>query len=190
MKKIGLVISLVLITTLCGCNGYREIDRGYIVTAMGFGKTNGTTDIFVEALSSSDVSDQKSERVVLKGSGHDEKEAYKSLKTSIVKPLYFEQMGTIVFENTIAPDIEFLKEIAGSNFGIFLVKTDDVKTLFEIDTPNGVLGYDVIALIKTTAKESGERITNQLYRVQSGKTPLPSVNFIDDTLTLKQVTAE
>ncbi len=183
MKKTVVFLMVFCLLVLCGCD-YREIDRGYLVTAIGFGEENGIINIFIEALSSSDVSDQKSERIVLTGSGGDEDEAYNNLKATLVKPLYFEHLGTAIFENSTAPNMEILNKIQSVNLGIYLVKTDDVKTLFENETPNGVLGYDVITFIQTQEKQNRKKIKNQLYKTQKNQALLPTVNFIDGNLIL------
>ena len=187
MKKLCILISVCLIILLCGCNGYKEIDRGYIVTAIGFKDKNGTTDIFIEVLYSSDVTDEKNKRTILTASGPDETQAYKNLESALVKPLYFEQLGTVVFEKTTDFNIGFLKEIANINLGVYIVKTDNIINLFENATPNGVLGYDVISLIKTQQKEGFKKATNQLYKSQSYNFDIPYVNFVDGNLILKQM---
>lgn len=185
MKKICFIVSFILIIALCGCTGYREIDRGYLVTAIGFSKADDKVDILIEAMSSSDVSDKKNERVVLTGSGDDEKSAYINLKTSLVKPLYFEQLGAVVFEDMETVNAEFLNEIPNLNFGIYIVRTDDIKNLFENDSPSGVLGYDIVGLIKNYNKESDDKILSQFYKVrQNGE--LPVVNFIDGRLVVEK----
>ncbi len=187
MKKLITLMLLTLILSLCGCAGYREINRGYLVTAIGFSSTADNTTIFIEALSSSDVIPDKSERVVFWSNGKDADKAYKNLKNSLVKPLYFEQMGTAVFEGEIEENLVFLRKNLNINYDIYLVNTSNMKALFENDSPNGVLGYDVITLIKTQSKE---KATNQLYKVQTGKEMLPIVDFKDGKLMLKQVTEQ
>lgn len=183
MKKLCFVIALSLIFALCGCTGYREINRGYLVTAIGFLKEDGQASILIEAISSSDVLDEKSERVVLTDSGENVKAAYNNLKASLVKPLYFEQLGTVVFENGETDDVEFLNEIPNLNFGIYVVQTDDVKALFEHNTSNGAIGYDIIGLIKNHNKENDNKILTQFYKVKQNPR-LPTVNFTGGRLVI------
>lgn len=171
---------------LCGCMGYREIDRGYMVTAIGFGVDNGNTTIYIEALSTADVSDKNQERTVLTSSGADKEQAYANLISTLVKPLYFEQLGAAVFENETEPDLSFLTGFTDINLGIYIVITNDIKTLFENKTPSGVLGYDIITLIKTREKGREKRIFNQLYKSKDDKFNIPTVNMVDGNLILKQ----
>lgn len=180
-KRIAFIVAALSIT-LCGCGGYREINQGYLVTSLGVWKQNNTITFLIEALSSSDVSDKASERVVLSGGGESVSLAYKSLKESVVKPLYFEQLGAVVLQNISVQD---LKEIEDIKPDVYLVETNDIKALFDADTPSGILGYDIISLIKTQATETKSEISNQLYNSQNEKFVIPTVNFLDSTLTIK-----
>lgn len=186
MKKLYFLMAFALCFLLCGCMGYREVNRGYMVTAMGFGAKDDQSAIYIEALSASDMSDKKQERILLTGVGNSNKQAYQNLKSNLVKPLYFEQLGAVVFEKTIKPDFKLLGEIANINPGIYIVLTDDANTLFEGQTPSGILGYDIITLIKTREKETKKRIVNQLYKAQGKTIKLPTVNIFDKNLILKQ----
>ena len=163
MKKFCFILLTVLIFAFYGSTGYREIDRGYLVTAIGVLKENDNTTVLIEAMSSSDVSDKRNNRVVLSGSGENTKKAYENLRVSLVKPLYFEHLGTVIFDADIGDDSDLLEEIPNLNYGVYVVQTDNVKTLFENATPNGVLGYDIIGLIKNHNKERDNKVLCQLY---------------------------
>lgn len=184
MKKSAILVIALCLMFFCGCTGYKEIDRGYIVTAIGFEEQDGTVGIFIEAISSSDVSDEKSKRIVLSSNGTDEIKAYENLKNTLVKPLYFEQLGTIIFDKKAIPNTDFLKQITNINMGIYVVKSDNVKALFESETPNGVLGYDVITLIKTQEKQNGEITKNKFYKAQKADLECAVVNSVNGHLIL------
>ncbi len=189
MKKTVLFLVAIFLSLLCGCTGYREIDRGYLVSAIGVAAENGKVSIFVEATSISDVADKPSERVVLTGDGNNIDAAFKNLTSSLVKPLYFEQLGTAVFDAALSDRIHkeflsFLKRRDGVNLGIYVVNTSDVKKLFEFESPNGVLGYDIIGLIKMHEKEKGVKAINRFYQLERNKKPLPTVNLDEDKLIL------
>lgn len=156
------------------------------MTAMGFGVENNRTTLYIEALSSANASDKGQERIVLTSTGDDEKQAYTNIKSALVKPLYFEQLGTVVFENTTITNMDFIKEISNINLGVYIIKTDDMKALFENETPSGVLGYDVVTLIKTQKKEGKKHIFNQLYKTNHKNFSIPTVNLLDGNLILNQ----
>ena len=187
-----MVLSLLL---LCGCTGYREIDRGYIVTAIGVSQKEGKINLFVEAISSSDVVDKPSERVVLHSTGDNINTAFKSLKESLVKPLYFEQTGAVIVENSVADKskkelLDLCKKHSAIGLGVYIVSTDNLNSLFEFDSPNGILGYDVIGLIDNYEKNSGKKLFNRLFEIKRQDflaDNLPVVSVIDNRLKLKAV---
>ena len=180
---------------LCGCTGYREIDRGYIVTAIGVSEKENKTNIFIEAISSSDVVDKPSERVVLHSTGDDINSAFKNLEYSLVKPLYFEQTGAVIVENSVSDDgkkelFALCKKHSAIGLGVYIVSTDELNSLFEINSPNGILGYDVIGLIDSYEKSSGKKLFNRLFEIKRQDflaNNLPVVSVIDNRLKLKAV---
>ena len=180
MKKSILLVFLFCFL-LSGCTGYREIERGYFVTAIAFSKSGESVSVLVEALFSSDVTNEKSERVVLKCVGNSEKDAFESLENTLVKPLYLEHLGAILLENELAENIVFLKQINGINGGAYVVKTSDATALFKNDSPSGILGYDIVNLIKKQNKKNSTKIT--LYNADNPR--LPTVDFKEETFILQ-----
>lgn len=195
MKRIILLAVVLSLLLLCGCTGYREIDRGYIVTAIGVSQKEGKINLFVEAISSSDVVDKPSERVVLHSTGDNINTAFKSLKESLVKPLYFEQTGAVIVENSISDDnkkelLALCKKHSAIGLGVYIVSTGELNSLFEINSPNGILGYDVIGLIDNYEKNSGKKLFNRLFEIERQDflaNNLPVVSVIDNRLKLKAV---
>ena len=195
MKKIILLAVVLSLLLLCGGTGYREIDRGYIVTAIGVSQKEGKINLFVEAISSSDVVDKPSERVVLHSTGDNINTAFKNLKESLVKPLYFEQTGAVIVENSVADKskkalLALCKKHSAIGLGVYIVSTDELNSLFEINSPNGILGYDVIGLIDNYEKNSGKKLFNRLFEIKRQgflANNLPVVSVIDNRLKLKAV---
>lgn len=172
MKKLLLLLPITLIFLLCGCAS-REIDRGYLVSAIGFSKEKDVINLYIEALSSSDTTDKPSEKVTLTASGTSPQIAFKNLSGTLVKPLYFEQLGAVVFEKEINRQaLNFLKDIPDINYGVFLVKTNDIDKLFKAQTPNGLLGYDIIGLLKTNGKTK-----SSLYAISRESFDAPTINI-------------
>ncbi len=195
MKRIILLAVVLSLLLLCGCTGYREIDRGYIVTAIGVSQKEGKINLFVEAISSSDVVDKPSERVVLHSTGDNINTAFKSLKESLVKSLYFEQTGAVIVENSVNNAgkkelLDLCKKHSAIGLGVYIVSTDELNSLFEINSPNGILGYDVIGLIDNYEKNSGKKLFNRLFEIKRQDflaNNLPVVSVIDNRLKLKAV---
>lgn len=195
MKRIILLAVVLSLLLLCGCTGYREIDRGYIVTAIGVSQKEGKINLFVEAISSSDVVDKPSERVVLRSTGDNINTSFKSLKESLVKPLYFEQTGTVIVEKSVnnvgkKELLDLCKKHSAIGLGVYIVSTDELNSLFEINSPNGILGYDVIGLIDNYEKSTNKKLFNRLFEIKRQgflANNLPVVSVIDNRLKLKAV---
>ncbi len=194
MKKSVLVLLVAIFPMLCGCTDYKEIDRGYLITAIGFGIEEDDFTLSLETISSSDVTDKPSEAIILSGSGKTVDDAYAAIEKQLVKPLYFQQLGAVVIDNTlneaqIKQAIDFYKNLPLVNYGIYLVKTNDITTLFNSETDNGVLGYDIIGIIKNFEKRNQANLLNQLFELNrnnftNGIAALPTVNTVDGRLEL------
>lgn len=194
MKKLALILIILSLILSCGCNGYREIDRGYIVTAIGFKQNNDDIIILVEAVSSQATGDYLSQTVTLSAEGTNINEAYGSLEAQLTKPLYFEQLGALIIENSLDDEntlkaLAFCGNLQSASLGIYIVSTPDAQSLFEYNASGGVLGYDIIGLIKNHAKTNDQNASNQLYILQRQLPSdvglsLPSVNIKQGKLSL------
>ena len=184
MKKI-IMLAFPFLFLLCGCTGYREIERSYLATAMGIFQENNKICLTVEVISSSNLADKSSQRQFLTATGSTIDTAFKSLKAQLVKPIYFEQLGAVVFDNFSSDEgIIFLKTLPEINYDIFLVKTNDITALFGLETPGGILGYDIIGLIKNHNEQNSTKVLNQFYQIERNNGSLPTVNVTDGKLTL------
>lgn len=181
MKKTVLIIIIISLFLLCGCTGYREINRGYLATAIGFAQKDGKFNVIIETISSFDILDAPSERLLLSGEGNTLEDAVGNIKSQLVKHVYFEQLGTVVLQENFNEAqqeqiIDFLKNTYNVSYGVYLVKTADVTALFETQTHNGVLGYDIIGLIKSFQTQGDTKTQNQIYQYERQKgTKLPVV---------------
>lgn len=190
MKRLLILTTVLSLFLLSGCNGYREIDRGYLATAVGISENNGKTNVYIEAVSSQGFIDKSSQRVVLSDEGDDILSAYKSLTEGLVKPLYFEQLGTVVFDAALSTEsvensLKILSALDGVNLGIYLVKANEVGSLFDTQREGSILGYDIIGLVKNYEQDSGTAILNQLYHFRREGGGLPLISYDDDKLILK-----
>lgn len=194
MKKYALILLTAVVALLCGCTGYREIERGYLVTAIGFSEDDNNFSITLEAISSADAPDKPSETITLQGKGKNFDDAFLILEKQLVKPLYFEHLGTVIISDTlddtqIKSVINFFQKLPSTNLGIYLVKTNDIDALFNNETSSGVLGYDIIGLIKNFEKRNNIKLSNQLYEVNrndlsEGVLNIPTANITDGKLQL------
>lgn len=189
MKKIFLFAVSLMLVFCCGCNGYREIERGYLVTSVGIKKENGRYIVVLETL----ASDGNSQNVkILSADGDTVGKIFDELKNKNVKKLYFEHCGIIAlesdfFDSETVEILNFLKNSNLFNLDVYVIFTDDVYGL--LDSGNSIqgVGYDVISLIKNADKN---RLCSQLYVLERKMTykesfNLPKVNFKNNVLVLE-----
>ena len=192
MKKALIFLLCVSLFLCCGCTGYREIERGYFVTAIGFTKQGRNFNIILETLSPSDVQPSGETSHVLSGSGKTLDAAYDEINKSLIKKLYFEHCGVIVFNQNFTEDelseiFDFCSTFKTLNIDAFAVKSDDVKLLFETEAADESVGYDIIGLVKN----AGDNVfSNQLYQIERQRkrgisTILPTVSAKNNTLILE-----
>lgn len=186
MKRKAIILTLISLILLCGCTGYREIERGYFVTAIGFTKQNGGFGIVLETLAPSDIEPSGEGNNLLSGSGKTLDAAYGKIKNSLTKSLYFEHCGVIVVsrdftENEILEIFDFCTALNTLNIDVYVAQTDDVTALFETETTDESVGYSIIGLIKNAGNNG---FSNQLYQIkrQGVKTVLPTVSVRNNTL--------
>lgn len=191
MKKLQITLIIFGLILLCGCADYKEIDRGYIVTAVGASQQDNIIKITLETLSSSDVADKPSERLLLSGEGASIKSAIDALNSHLVKPLYFEQLGSIIFQENLHQTqkrqlLDYLINNQKINFDSHIINTPDVSALFDIDTHDGVLGYDIIGLIDNHKKQNDINIKSQIYHIiQQPNVSPPTVSVLNDSIFIE-----
>lgn len=192
MKKVLVFICIAGLIFACGCTGYREIERGYLVTAVGFKKQSDKTEIVLETLLPNDTAENIKETEILSGAGTNFSYAYKNLQNSLVKALYFEQCGVVAVDGTFSPDeiatiLEFCHNLPSFNIGVYVIKTDNINSLFE---NGGTAGYDIIGLIKNKTENQGDIFSNQLYQIERDMSKektisLPEINVINKKFVLE-----
>lgn len=196
MKRVVLIFVTLSLLTLGGCNGYREIDRGYLVTAIGFKQTKSEITVAINAMSSGETNDKSSQNVTFYANGKTLFDAYNALKSQLVNPLYFDHLGAVVIEDSAvslqSEIIGFCESLRSVSLGLYVVSTPELQLLFEAQTPSGMLGYDIIGLIENYQKQNKVTVNNQLYKLQKvfasgGKLSLPTVTVIDKKLMLSGV---
>lgn len=165
MKKLCIVFLALALIFCSGCNGYKEIERGYFVTAVGFKIGDNGIKILLEALSPS-ADEQK--RCVLSGEGKDLSDAYRELQKSLVKKPYFEHCGVIMLENGLKQSdilniLNFCAENISLNIGVYLVGAQNITEILKTPSLSDSVGYDIISLIKNSKDKS---YSNKLYQIK------------------------
>lgn len=197
MKRILIFMCAVSLVLLCGCKAAREIERGYFVTAIGFKLSDDKTEMILEILSPTNAAGSSNKTDILSGKGDTVTAAYEDIKRGLVKDIYFEHCGIVAIEGgadskALTELLKFCNTLQSLGVGVYVVKTDDVYNVFDSDTVNESVGYDVIGLIKNTAENGDTKVLNQIYQIgrtlSSGKEPsLPLVTSADGKLSLEQI---
>lgn len=195
MKRALVFLCALSLALLCGCTALREIERGYMVTAIGFKKADDKVEIVLEILSPTDTAGSPNETAVLSGNGATTADAYSDINRRLVKNIYFEHCGIVAiesgFDTKALPELlEFCGTLQSLSIGAYVVRTDDVYALFDGEAASGNAGYDIIGLMKNTSKSGEAKFLNQIYQIgrtlSIGKEPsLPLVNSADGKLSLE-----
>lgn len=172
---------------MCGCTDYREIERGYLVNTIGICKAGGGTQIYLEVQTTA-LAEKVLEKKVLTVNGSSIDDTFSNLNSHLVKPLYFEQVAAVVFDSEpTEKDINFLTNNLNLNYGVYIVKSQNVSMLFSYDSPSHILGYDIITLIKNFDKENKINSKCQLFEIIKHKNTLSTVNVCNDKLVFEEV---
>ncbi len=174
MKKFLFVITLFsFIISLCSCGGYREIERGYIVTALGFDKKSGDK----LTVSAEVVSAGGNERAnapyseILEGEGVSPGEALFLLNNEISKELFFEHCSAVILGDGLSEEqtkeiFVFLKNLRELNKSLSVAATENSKMLLNNSKSVSIAkGFDIERNINESRKETGENYQNSFYEV-------------------------
>ena len=165
---------------LCGCSGYKEINNGYLVTAISFEKSGEESQILLKVL----LPENEDESLILSGSGSGFDEAFSMLLRTQAKSLYFEHCGVLAIKrdtpkNEIEDILSFCHKKLNAPAAMRAVYCDDTKSVFDADKT----GYDVITLINN----NGIKYENRLYALKrkindKADFSLPMVSARDNTV--------
>lgn len=181
MKKALLWLTVASLVFLSGCTGYREINRGYIVSAVGFKKQGDEIKIVLETLSPRETAENANETEILSGCGNTFMSAFSNLKQTAVKEPYFNQCVTVIIDGSVSDgDItrmfDFCNNILSVSAGAYAVRSPDIDLLFDKD---GITGYDIAGLIKQNFKDEN---SHRIYRLRRDISENKSVSLTQVTV--------
>lgn len=170
-KFVCAVVAVLLIFTLPGCEGYRETDACYIVTAVAFdGGEN--IEISLEVVSTGGGerrSDAYSE--IITGQGKTPENAMFSLSSKISKILMFDHctalvLGESVKENQLDEIINFARELKEINLSVYVVRCENARKLLALSKPSAIArGFDIVGNIRETEKDTGIKYENRFFEL-------------------------
>lgn len=171
MKRI-FILSLIILFVFSGCQGYREIDSEYLVSAICFDKNeDGDFSVFAEVLAiSPEKKDTKSK--VFDSKGDTPYEAVNNIASLLPRTAVFDHCGTAIISKSIIGDdlktiMKYLYDTKNLNLGIYVFVSDDIKSLLDCESQALSVGYDIMAVISNIEKTSGIRFKNKYYEIES-----------------------
>ncbi len=164
-----LVVCILLL--LCACSDYREIERGYLVTALCFGGEGEALTVRVETLFSAADGNSAPETKILTASGENAFGALDNLELTLTKELYFDHCAALIIENSI--DREQLNDIISYcnknewlNEGLYVVLTEDIDKVLEIEAVSNAVGFDIMNLMKKMKTKNKIDYKNRFYEME------------------------
>ena len=169
--KIISVLCAINILFLCGCNGYREADNGYIVTAIGFdGEDEISVSVEVVTAGGNELRSEPSSEILF-GKGKSPMEAIFSLNSQISKNLVFEHCGAIIIgrnlsETHLEKVLKYGKDTKELNFAVDVFISENAGELLKNSKSVSVArGFDIASNLKETRSETGIDYQNKFYEI-------------------------
>ena len=105
----ALLVFVFFTVFLCGCAGHRELDKGYMLTSVGFEGVDGGFKVIAELLSVSDIQDSSPTPQVLSAIGETPESALYKLSLDFPRAVYFDHCATLAIGQGI--ETEKLKSV-------------------------------------------------------------------------------
>ena len=170
-KVLSGIICISLFICLCGCGGYRETDSCYIVTALGFDRTD-RIKVTVEVVTAADNQQENPAYTeIISGEGSTPEDAVFSLSSSISKTLMFDHCTAVIVGKSLNKSdygnvINYGKELKELNLSVYLLTCDNAEKLLTKSQPVSVSrGFDIAGNIKETKKDTGIDYKNRFFEV-------------------------
>lgn len=190
-KTFLFLISVVVISSLCGCAGYRETNGGLVVSLIGVDREGDEIRMSVQTVLPDTEGNVDCETVFAKAKNIDA--AYNKLRQKTVKPLIFEHCVGLALGNTLKKSdilvlLDFAEQKNDINLSINLFCTENAFGFLE---ETGEIyrqgGYDVIELIKNNDENFENKlfmIMRELHRENNAK--LPFIRLKDDGAVIEK----
>lgn len=194
-RTVLLLLSVcVCVFVLSGCQGYREIDSEYLVSAIGFDKSDKKFKVYCEVLAIA-TDERDSESKVFSASGSTPYEAVGRINALMPKTAVFDHCGTaLISENLEGKDLktvfDYLYDTKNLNLGIHLFVCEDIKDLLSCDSQAHSVGYDIMSVGTNIQKTTGISFKNKFYEIESriistGGFCVPQAQSVSDRPAIK-----
>ena len=170
-KFIAAFLAMCSIAFFCSCSDYREVERGYLVTALCFESEGQGIEVRVEALVPRAYNSDEPKTQILSAEGENATDAVKNLELTLTKELYFDHCAALMLESGISAKqisniIDYCKENNRLSLGLYVVSADDIDAVLEIEPASGAVGFDIMNLMKKLKNKNKKDYNNCLYEVE------------------------
>ena len=189
-KTLLFLISVVVISSLCGCAGYRETNGGLVVSLIGVDREGDEIRISVQTVLPDTEGNVDCETVFAKAKNIDA--AYNKLRQKTVKPLIFEHCVGLALGNTLKKSdilvlLDFAEQKNDINLSLNIFYCDNASQFLMDSGSYRQGGYDVIELIKN----NNENFENKLFMImrelhKGNNAKLPFIRLKDDGAVIEK----
>ena len=171
MKKAFVLIALFVpfCLFLSACQGYREIDSEYLITAIGFCEKEAKFTVYAEVLEvAAEKKDTKSE--LFCATGKTPFEAVENIAGLLPKKAVFDHCGTAIIGSEITGKdfkkiIKYLYDAKNLNLGICLYCAGEIEEILSLKPRTTSIGYDIMAIKNNLEKTTGISFKNKYYEI-------------------------
>lgn len=173
MKKILYIFTLLcfFMFGLCGCVGQRELDKGYMLTAIGFEGTDSGISVIAELITVSDMQNSSPEPQVLSAKGDTPEDALYKLSLDFPRAVYFDHcaalaIGQGIDSKNLEAVIKYCATADNLNLNMYVIYCPDIESVFNTPTVSSAVGYHIMRLLNFKAKESGIDYNSRFYEIR------------------------
>lgn len=178
---ISLLLSLLLIVSLCGCSAKEAIasdKQEYIVASLGFDVKNEEIKMSIEAIvvnSDKLTSEEENENELIYAEGENIGEAFTKIVSQITQPLMFSHcavvaVGSEITQNRLEEIFSFCTEKAKINLAAMFVYTKNAESLLSCKPRSSVaVGYDIMSMVEVVGEQRGLNFQNRFYEVENAQ---------------------
>ena len=164
-------LSILCAVCLTACQGYREIDSEYLISAICFDKSDNGFLVLSEVLAiTSD--EKKTDAKVFSAYGKTPYEAVNNIAAQLPRTAVFDHCGSAVIsekirEKDLKTVMKYLYDTKNLNLGIYLFVCKDIEKLLACKSQAISVGYDIMAVERNIEKTSGIDFKNKYYEIES-----------------------
>ncbi len=156
---------------LCSCSDYRELEKGYLITALCFSDEGEDLTVKLETLFPASDSNSAPKTEILTASGKNALGALDNLELTLTRQLYFDHCAALIVENSIDREqlndiISYCNENKRLNEGLYVVFADDIDNVLEIEPVSNAVGFDIMNLMKKLKSKNKIDYKNRFYEMK------------------------